>query len=159
MFVFCKARAAIEIYKYVHSLSLHDALPILLARHEWLLGGIAPHRQRWRFSRRRGLGVRLGFIRKSVESSVVGVRSVHGRFLVRSWWVGGSGVSVKGAPPQSFGKGPGVHPPQTEVPGGWRCGRPSGSWSLPRARSDRSEERRVGKECDSTCRSRWSPYH
>src|SRR3546814_19810388 len=22
-----------------------------------------------------------------------------------------------------------------------------------------SEERRVGKECDSTCRSRWSPYH
>src|SRR3546814_6263538 len=23
----------------------------------------------------------------------------------------------------------------------------------------RSEERRVGKECDSTCRSRWSPYH
>src|SRR3546814_12986343 len=23
----------------------------------------------------------------------------------------------------------------------------------------RSEERRVGKECVSTCRSRWSPYH
>src|SRR3546814_4951144 len=23
---------------------------------------------------------------------------------------------------------------------------------------DRSEERRVGKECVSTCRSRWSPY-
>src|SRR3546814_17290215 len=36
------------------------------------------------------------------------------------------------------------------VPGcsspGW-CSRP------------RSEERRVGKECVSTCRSRWSPYH
>src|SRR3546814_4404193 len=30
-----------------------------------------------------------------------------------------------------------------------RCG--TGSW--------RSEERRVGKECVSTCRSRWSPYH
>src|SRR3546814_14196325 len=27
------------------------------------------------------------------------------------------------------------------------------AWSL------RSEERRVGKECVSTCRSRWSPYH
>src|SRR3546814_4227525 len=26
-------------------------------------------------------------------------------------------------------------------------------------RSHRSEERRVGKECVSTCRSRWSPYH
>src|SRR3546814_17837944 len=23
----------------------------------------------------------------------------------------------------------------------------------------RSEERRVGKECGSTCRSRWAPYH
>src|SRR3546814_11493985 len=28
-----------------------------------------------------------------------------------------------------------------------------------RARAQRSEERRVGKECVSTCRSRWSPYH
>src|SRR3546814_20831323 len=26
-------------------------------------------------------------------------------------------------------------------------------------RSYRSEERRVGKECVSTCSSRWSPYH
>src|SRR3546814_18362022 len=26
-------------------------------------------------------------------------------------------------------------------------------------RLPRSEERRVGKECVSTCRSRWSPYH
>ena len=25
--------------------------------------------------------------------------------------------------------------------------------------SPRSEERRVGKECASMCRSRWSPYH
>src|SRR3546814_18660365 len=34
---------------------------------------------------------------------------------------------------------------------------------LPKAeaeeRARRSEERRVGKECVSTCRSRWSPYH
>src|SRR3546814_9146260 len=27
------------------------------------------------------------------------------------------------------------------------------------SRDARSEERRVGKECVSTCRSRWSPYH
>ena len=26
-------------------------------------------------------------------------------------------------------------------------------------RWSRSEERRVGKECQSVCRSRWSPYH
>ena len=25
--------------------------------------------------------------------------------------------------------------------------------------SSRSEERRVGKECNQVCRSRWSPYH
>src|SRR3546814_13658955 len=29
----------------------------------------------------------------------------------------------------------------------------------PLGADDRSEERRVGKECVSTCRSRWSAYH
>src|SRR3546814_1096996 len=33
----------------------------------------------------------------------------------------------------------------------------SGDLILPK--NFRSEERRVGKECVSTCRSRWSPYH
>src|SRR3546814_5694471 len=28
-----------------------------------------------------------------------------------------------------------------------------------RPADQRSEERRVGKQCVSTCRSRWSPYH
>src|SRR3546814_13515352 len=31
----------------------------------------------------------------------------------------------------------------------------AGVWALPH----RSEERRVGQECVSTCRSRWSQYH
>src|SRR3546814_2087571 len=35
---------------------------------------------------------------------------------------------------------------------------PPSPWSTTTATS-RSEERRVGKECVSTCRSRWSPYH
>src|SRR3546814_20016127 len=30
---------------------------------------------------------------------------------------------------------------------------------LCQGRGSRSEERRVGKECVSTCRYRWSPYH
>src|SRR3546814_20275982 len=30
---------------------------------------------------------------------------------------------------------------------------------MPDVLAVRSEERRVGKECVSTCRSRWSPYH
>ena len=44
----------------------------------------------------------------------------------------------------------------------------SGRWTIDRVhalfprlreRGERSEERRVGKECTSVCRSRWSPYH
>src|SRR3546814_6567094 len=40
------------------------------------------------------------------------------------------------------------------------AGRPSmGSWTVYGLGSEsRSEERRVGKECVSTCRSRWSPF-
>src|SRR3546814_13222615 len=37
----------------------------------------------------------------------------------------------------------------------WRIGAPQFT-NLP---AGRSEERRVGKECVSTCRYRWSPYH
>src|SRR3546814_11920250 len=36
--------------------------------------------------------------------------------------------------------------------------RPVGQSLVDRARP-RSDERRVGKECVRTCRSRWSPYH
>src|SRR3546814_11822436 len=35
----------------------------------------------------------------------------------------------------------------------------SASEQLTAVYSARSEERSVGKECVSTCRSRWSPYH
>src|SRR3546814_8884974 len=41
-----------------------------------------------------------------------------------------------------------------------QCARDDGRWAAERDYvGDRSEERRVGKECVSTCRSRWSPYH
>ena len=42
-----------------------------------------------------------------------------------------------------------IHPGETELEA---AGRVTG-------RLVRSEERRVGKECTSWCRSRWSPYH
>src|SRR3546814_12682441 len=42
---------------------------------------------------------------------------------------------------------------QTEWPSPMRALGPSLDINI------RSEERRVGKECVSTCRSRWSPYH
>src|SRR3546814_16869089 len=46
-----------------------------------------------------------------------------------------------------------IAPPQTATPhlGGHTC--------IGVVATNRSEERRVGKECVSTCRSRWSPYH
>src|SRR3546814_14233899 len=37
--------------------------------------------------------------------------------------------------------------------------RAAGGAALIDLRPDRSEERRVGKECVSTCRTRWSPSH
>ena len=44
----------------------------------------------------------------------------------------------------------------TREPGGTRLGEDLRSLLL---QVSRSEERRVGKECSSPCRSRWSPYH
>src|SRR3546814_16836566 len=35
----------------------------------------------------------------------------------------------------------------------------AGNLRDPKVMERRSEERRVGKECVSTCRSRWSPFH
>src|SRR3546814_15078586 len=43
--------------------------------------------------------------------------------------------------------------------GYWHEGWFHGKLLLVLGLSGRSEERRVGKECVSTCRSRWSPYH
>src|SRR3546814_2789395 len=58
--------------------------------------------------------------------------------------------------------GEGEAPRQRVEPEGQRL--PCGRLSMRRPLSYwrhfvRSEERRVGKECVSTCRSRWSPYH
>src|SRR3546814_19602315 len=41
----------------------------------------------------------------------------------------------------------------------WRSRRPCDSRVWLKCCLERSEERRGGKECGSTCRSRWSQYH
>src|SRR3546814_15004690 len=51
------------------------------------------------------------------------------------------------------------HPEATPSIGKIVCLYASDRLRLSLCGSDRSEERRVGKECVSTCRSRWSPYH
>src|SRR3546814_12089466 len=74
----------------------------------------------------------------------------------------GSRHSVPNPPPLS----PSCHPareaavlPHLRSVGGETGFSPAiGPYSRPRSNS-RSEERRVGKECVSTCSSRWSPYH
>src|SRR3546814_8410265 len=59
------------------------------------------------------------------------------------------------------GAGPQVELSAAGGHGVLELGRGHGGGALDRGpqRVLRSEERRVGKECVSTCRSRWSPYH
>src|SRR3546814_11934236 len=49
-------------------------------------------------------------------------------------------------------------PPPGSVPPAFLCFDEWGEETAP-VLAWRSDERRVGKECVSTCRSRWSPYH
>src|SRR3546814_326616 len=58
---------------------------------------------------------------------------LHHKTMVASGGKGGGETFKKPGPVMAYGRGLSMH--------------------------QRSEERRVGKECVSTCRSRWSPYH
>src|SRR3546814_5398513 len=52
-------------------------------------------------------------------------------------------LAAEGAPPSALRWASHQNVSENDAESGWH----------------RSEERRVGKECVSTCRSRWSPYH
>src|SRR3546814_15090315 len=72
--------------------------------------------------------------------------------------------NANGTPPQpspAFA-GEGAKSAAESAPAGARRGpaysAASGAPMLPRLYIPRSEERRGGKECVSTCRSRWAPY-
>src|SRR3546814_9425779 len=62
-------------------------------------------------------------------------------------------LGARPTPPGATGKGGEFQSPVSALRGG---ADPSRSHAC---RIVGSEERRVGKECVSTCRSRWSPYH
>src|SRR3546814_17982556 len=86
---------------------------------------------------------------------------------------GAGGAAGRGGATETNGAGYGRQPVRTiSLPGGETV--PAlglGTWHMGERGADRaaeadalrcgirSEERRVGKECVSTCRSRWSPYH
>src|SRR3546814_11301099 len=111
-FFFFNLTATTEIYTYLHTLSLHDALPISLPSDAMLVLPV------WGC-----LGLLIYFLYGYRKSHVArGLTEVH--------------EDDPDAPPQPV-------PPMPDAP----------------TPGYRSEERRVGKECVSTCRSWWSPYH
>ena len=69
-------------------------------------------------------------------------------------WLGATGAVVMGRRMFSGGEGPWEGDPNAD---GWWGDDPP--FHVPVFVLTRSEERRVGKECTSWCRSRWSPYH
>src|SRR3546814_15827559 len=77
----------------------------------------------------------------------------------------GQGLSIRGIGTLNFSDG--VEPSVSTVIDGVVIGRPAASFfdfnDIERIEvlrgPQRSEERRVGKECVRTCRSRWSPIH
>src|SRR3546814_19651737 len=60
---------------------------------------------------------------------------------------------------QFMGRGPDTHGFEWMANAFWESLAEMGREGLLSPKELRSEERRVGKECVSTCRSRWSPYH
>src|SRR3546814_12568043 len=99
--------------------------------------------------------------------------SPDGRYILFSMAGGGNTdiyrVSASGGRPQRLTTSPGIDTGGSYSPDGSRIvfeSDRSGGQQLyvmdangGNQRRIRSEERRVGKECVSPCRSRWSPYH
>src|SRR3546814_11259724 len=107
--------ATTEIYTYLHTLSLHDALPILSPKTRPM----------------------------AATSPKTRASTTHGPTLFESRIHRPMAASKPSSSAVSYAK---------------RLVVKVGS-SLVTNEGKRSEERRVGKECVSTCRSRWSPYH
>src|SRR3546814_20700542 len=68
-----------------------------------------------------------------------------------------TGVQTCALPISAFLGWPAAHPRKAGLRAGTE--RTEMKQAFRKNRRDSSEERRVGKECVSTCRSRWSPYH
>src|SRR3546814_9304109 len=61
--------------------------------------------------------------------------------------------------PSSLSDSPSASSDSSAGSAAWTTASPFGTASPDTPPFARSEERRVGKECVGTCRSRWSPYH
>src|SRR3546814_20037088 len=78
------------------------------------------------------------------------VVALEGRARIAGW----QGPRIRGRGEQQQRPGNHADPLYAAQPSGHGAGRARTRG----ARAERSEERRVGKECVSKCRSRWSPY-
>src|SRR3546814_16835426 len=119
LFFLFKETATTALYTYLHTLSLHDALPIWAALRGATDADLPPlpevHDLRWIAgapSRRRAKGIS--------DAASAALATEMRPFITAD--DGASAAALLAQPP-------------------------------------RSEERRVGKECVSTCSSRWSTYH
>src|SRR3546814_11397869 len=85
-------------------------------------------------------------------NSFTGGRTPSDRLPLRG--VGGAGPAVRLIPHPRYGKARASYRTATGArPSDRAVELPTHDFDAPR-----SEERRVGKECDSTCTSRWEPY-
>src|SRR3546814_412475 len=104
---------------------------------------------RWLATQAEGLGVEIypGFAAQEIIIEGDVVRGVQ---------IGDLGVGHDGQPKDGYTPGMELRAKYTLFSEG--CRGHLGKRLIERYKL-RSEERRVGKECVSTCRSRWSPYH
>ena len=156
--------ATTEIYTRRHTLSLHDALPIRAPQVEtyrFVDDGIVPNNAAL------PLVVYRGALAESADRA-----GACERLFAQNGWGGGwrngiyadhhyhstaheaLGIARDNARVRLGGAGG----PVVELNAGDVVVIPAGI-AHKREAASRSEERRVGKECVSLCRSRWSPYH
>src|SRR3546814_14289476 len=138
LFVFFKDTATTEIYTYVHTLSLHDALPI---SHMHLLEAcLALHEATKETAYLDRAGLLLDLFRD--------------RFLVTGSLREFFTDDLRPAP----GDAGRIVEPGHHFEWVWLLHRYGLVTGDQRFLGERSEERRVGKECVSTCRSRCAPH-
>src|SRR3546814_13294730 len=123
-----------EIYPYCHTLSPHSALPIFRPGHPFA----------WSTTPASGF-LGFWFVSRYDDFAAVLKDNRFGRELMKVF------------PPEAFPPIPAQHRPLSAMIASWMLFKDPPDHG--RLRRIRSEERRVGKECVSTCRSRWSPDH
>src|SRR3546814_19188181 len=134
MFIFFNDTATTEIYTYLHTLSLHDALPISDDQDAPAQGNLRLTGQGARAIWCQGLAA-YGDARSVARKLDSGSAGIDGCPRFSNSTVIGLQASERLSRNDQFGLIAGI------------------------GQLLRSEARRVGKECVSPCRSRWSPYH